>query len=215
MPILSWFAPSPPHYAVLENSQEKTVIQINLSQFTPSIIDRFNKPQIGLSVNTNYFWKGVPIGFLYNKQPLYSLWQPNIRPCLVLGSKPQILPINEANKWKRVFPNSTIFEAGPYLVYDSKPWYLMGIIIGQFREDIYRKSSHTSVGITKANKLIFMFHKSASMETITKDHLKYGCTVSMKFDGGGSSHLYFTDTDLSIKRGKTLPIPVGLLLIPK
>ena len=55
--------------------------------------------------------------------------------------------------------------------------------------DVARKTRHTAIGLTAANKIVLYYNNNTDLLSASKDLIKLGCVNAMNLDGGSSSFL--------------------------
>jgi hypothetical protein len=154
-------------------------------------------PADTLLINGNYFWRSRPIGALIDEgRRLPETQTPKLRSFLVLirghaailQLAPQQLRTHLKNgDWK----SATVLQAGPRIIHEGRAVTRSDLAQEGFRRDVYRRTNHTVIGITRTGKLLFAFMANRTLAECTAILLRYGAVEAINLDGGSSASLHY------------------------
>lgn len=152
-------------------------------------------PKSSICVDANFIGASHVIGVLADNGKILPHWDvPCPRAYLVIdkgyvcmgrASSSDLVKNIRTGKWK----TSTVIQAGPLLVDEGKALSSTDWKKEKFRSDVFRRTSHTTIGITKKGKLIIGFFRDKSLAEVARILSKLGVKSAMNLDGGSSSHL--------------------------
>lgn len=173
-------------------------------------------PKDSILINANFFWGGKPIGTLINNgELLKAIPLSKSRALLILyKDRAEILVLSPAQtkeniksgKWK----DATVLQAGPLLVRDGEIVSREQQKTEGFRRDVYRRTSHTAIGITRNNKLLIVFARNKTLYEMSLILKRAGAVDAINVDGGSSSSIKYKGRTYGAFRPKTI-----LLIKPK
>lgn len=172
------------HYEILANDPVKLVVKFNPAAYVSRLVCHTKpNPKAQIAFNANYFHGKAPIGLFeqdgwVRKKRLASKGE---RPWLKIG-------------------DCTI-EAGPELSDDWRE----SMRLGQFQDDVARRTDHMAIGETWHGKIIVGQFKNSTLDEVSA-YMKPLTVWSMNMDGGGSCYLKVGD----LVRGKKLYVGVEL-----
>lgn len=169
-------------------------------------------PEALLAFDINYSWLGIAIGLVRSdSQDWLKTLKIKItnRPCLCIheGKANIIKPKDTAfNK-----ESELIAQAGPTLIYNSRPVFTKAVQLEEFRADVIRKTDHVAIGCTPIGKIVALWAKDCSIADLTQVLLDCKCSVAMKCDGGSASAFWFNNQ----KYGKASECKAGVEFLAK
>jgi len=219
----------------VKSTPEYRLIKVDARAYAAKAVIKYNsektQPKQGhiIACNTNFFWKGTPIGLVYAKGLLADdaiitqiPQKASVRPCLVIGvdGKAEILSmdtVREAIKQKLV---QAAFQAGPLLVRNGAQVNIAEEMKNEaFLSDVNRKCAHAAAGVTKEGKLLIAYFSNASLATVAKTMIAQKAVTAMNLDGGHSAWLLFKpmegDESKPFNLGNTGLVTVGMELTLK
>lgn len=181
------------NFEILENNNQFVAVKINPDAYQLNIfVVNYDKSTI-IAVNTSFYWNQTPIGWFKDNKNLSSyLKYEDIRPTFLIDT-------TKKNQIKKVKTQIDLedyilaFQAGPTLIENGKIVFRDKIKEEKIRSDITRRTNHTAIGITKANKLVIIFGYNSNLLELSNKFLSYKCDSALNFDGGHSAFLKIED----------------------
>lgn len=157
-----------------------------------------------ISFNSNYYWKGLPIGILTGFQK--TIWEPALttRAILTVDQEGRASIVDSKHRIKDPMLES---QVGPWLLRD-------GTIIKDkqgFPNSTLRTTKRLAVGTTSAGKIVICFTEHTPIFDIGGILKSYGCTDAMGLDSGSSTSLWI-DKEFWGSRPGSIPFGVYLVL---
>jgi hypothetical protein len=184
------------HIQVLANDDKKYVLKLNPAAIKAKTIYResVNKAlskltdvQEYVAFNVNYYWKGIPIGWLVDYEKNYvTLPSFRIRPCLHIWHKQFSIITNYAVKAVLKEEPGILMEAGPRILWNGINTAKAGIEQGKFKPDAVRRTTRVAIGTTDKGKVVIGRYFKSTPNEIAADMLTYKCQEAMLADGGHS-----------------------------
>lgn len=167
-----------------------------------------------LSTNFTYSWAKLPIGLIQDhtgkKWVLTIEAKKDIRPvfCVDKQGKPHIKKPHDPGFNTNDY--TTILQAGPTLIFNSKIITHLTPIQEQFRDDAIRVTDQCAIGITEHGKVIFCYSKKKSILDIATYLKSKGCVSAMKLDGGHKTSFVFNSQSGKTRKHNIQKCAAGL-----
>jgi exopolysaccharide biosynthesis protein len=182
--------PAPPRAAIIQVDPRACRFQVAAPMGSPHAL-----PPGSAAINCNYFWKGRPIGALLEDGKIAPYCPTaKARALLVIeDQKPRIevLPARtisqnlRGERWRKC----VVIQAGPELIRDGRIVLPDSHHREQFRRDVYRRTRHTAIGITRQGKILLLFAYDRTLRETAVLLQRAGAISGLNMDGGSSSCL--------------------------
>lgn len=215
-----------------------TLVKVDLRAYTARVIRNYNPEKVVskdnhlIACNTNFFWKGEPIGLVFDHSlrgedaivTLLTVKQVSARPCLVIkldGTADIISETEALGAFRKGGELECAFQAGPWLYRNGAQVNIAEEMkVENLLSDVNRKCAHTAIGVTKEGKLLLGYFQNASFATIARVMSTNKAVKVMNMDGGHSAWLHFrapTDDKVNkdFNQGNPGRITIGLELTLK
>jgi uncharacterized protein YigE (DUF2233 family) len=167
-------------------------------------------PRDGTSVSANFYSHGLPIGAMVsNGKEVKWLQIKNTRATLILKEdRPSIELLSPTETKEKLetkeWHSATVIQAGPLLVKEGRVVAGLQKKVEGFRSDVYRRTKHIAVGITKSGKLIFLYSTGRTLVEVSYLIQRLGAVDAIQCDSGSSAALIYRGKVFGRKHPRTM-----------
>lgn len=202
--------------AILRNDKEFLAVQINPQAYKCNAFTGKPNPNSILSLNINYSWGIMPIGYVRNNNTNWiTLPNKAKRPCLCLTKEGFASVRNPSHPDFDITKWPLVMQGGPTLVSNKKNVATASIKTEGFRADAVRRTDHIAIGTTKVGKIVIVFGHNASMTELADELIVYKSINGFKCDGGSKLFLQLKTSIGLISLGEATSCKAGLQFEPQ